>query len=87
MASRRRQHPVEDHRAHLPREAPDVVLRDARAVGDAVEVDARIAERAAHLLEVLHRDAGGVVGDRGARDFSAARQVRVLRAICASAAR
>ena len=57
---------VEDHAAHVLREAPQVLLRDARAVGGGVEIDAPVAERGAHALEVRDRQGGGVEGDVGA---------------------
>ena len=53
-------HAVEDQRARGLRITARVVLRHARAIGAAVEIDALVAERAPHRVEIAHRDAGGV---------------------------
>ncbi len=54
---RRRHDAVQHDRARVLREAARIVLRDARAVGAAEDVDLRVAERRAHGVEVAHRDA------------------------------
>ena len=51
---RRRHDAVEHERAYPLGVAPQVVLRDARAVRDAVDVPLLDAERGAHALEILH---------------------------------
>src|SRR5207248_5373772 len=62
-----RHDPVENHGAHALGEAAQVVLRDARAVRGAVEVDALVAEGGAHALEILNRDARRVPSHLGTR--------------------
>jgi hypothetical protein len=54
---RGRHHAVQDDGARVLREAARVMLRDARAVGTAEQVQPFIAERRAHGFEVLHGDA------------------------------
>ncbi len=56
----RRHDGIQHDRARAVRVAPGVVLRHARAVGTAEQVDVLVAERGAHGVEVLHRDAGRV---------------------------
>ena len=58
---------VQDHAADTLRETPQVVLRDARAVGSAVQIDDVVAERFADAVQVPHGDAGRVERDVRAR--------------------
>ncbi len=58
---------IEDERAHTSGEAAQVLLRDAGAVGNTVEVDALVAESCAHALKIRHRKTRGVVGGARAR--------------------
>ena len=57
----RRHGTIENRRAHPIRIATHVVLRDSRAVRDAVEIQRAIAERGAHVVEIADGDAGRVV--------------------------
>ena len=57
---RRRHDRVQHDRARALGITPGVVLRDARAVGTADQVDPLVAEGGAHGLEVADRDAGRV---------------------------
>ena len=54
-----RQDAIQNNAAHMPREAPQVVLGDARTVGNAVQVHAFIAECRTDALQILHGKAGG----------------------------
>ncbi len=79
---RRRHDAVEHDGARAVREAAHVVLRDARAVRAAEDVDLGVAERRAHGVEVADRDAGRVElrAGRGAPPGSRARARRARRA-------
>ena len=43
------------------------MLRDARAIGDTVQVDLPVTQGAAHRIQVAYRDAGGVLPQIGLR--------------------
>ena len=68
---RRRRHAVEHDAAHAIRMSPQIFLRDARAVTAAPQVDPRVAERAAHVVEI---------GDVGVRRVLRRRRCRATRA-------
>ena len=53
-------HAVQHDGMGLARVTPHVELRDARAVGRAVEIDRGVAERDAHPIQIPDRDARGV---------------------------
>ena len=78
-----RQHAVEHDGGDARRVAAHVVLRDPCAVGDAVQADALEAERGAHRVEVLDRDArrvelrpAGEAAAAGRRQIARARRRR-----------
>ena len=67
---------VQDHRPHGVRVEAQVDLRRSGTVGRAVEVDLLVAERAAHRVEVVHRDGGRVEANLRAQPVEAAPDVR-----------
>jgi hypothetical protein len=66
-SSRGRHRPLEDDRADARLEAPDVLHRQPRTVGAAYQVDAVVAERRAHLVEIVDRCCSRVLGEVGVR--------------------